>query len=97
MSSEFEYRRWAAASHDLAKRAAVIADKTRIPVIAEAWLNLADRISRAHKRAARTAIDDVAGEHPLVRSALGSDHEDRTASALADRPRTADGSSPPSN
>jgi hypothetical protein len=34
-----------------------------------------------------------------VRSALGSDHEHtgRTASALADRSRTADGSSPPSN
>jgi len=99
MSLESEYRCWAAASLDLAKRAAVIADKTRLLVIAEARLNLADRISRAHKRAARTAINDPTGEHPLVRSALGSDHEDtgRTASALADRSRTADGSSPPSN
>jgi hypothetical protein len=69
MSSESEYRRWAAASLDLANHAAVIADKTRLVVIAEAWLNLADRTSRAHKGAARRAIDDVAGEHPLVRSA----------------------------
>jgi hypothetical protein len=55
MSSESEYRRWAAASLDLANRAAVIADKTRLVAIAEAWLNLADRISRAHKH--------VGGEH----------------------------------
>jgi hypothetical protein len=45
MSLEFEYRRLAAACLDLAKRAAP-ADKTRLLLIAEAWLNLADRVAR---------------------------------------------------
>jgi hypothetical protein len=45
MSLEFEYRRLAAACLDLAKRAAH-ADKTRLLLIAEAWLNLAGRVAR---------------------------------------------------
>ena len=46
MSLEFEYRRLAAACLDLAKWAAVLADKTRLLLIAEAWLDLADRVTR---------------------------------------------------
>jgi hypothetical protein len=76
MSSESEYPRWAAASLDLAKRAAVLDDKTRLLVIAEAWLDLADRIRRARRRAAGGASDDNAAEHPLVTSALGSNNAD---------------------
>ena len=95
MSSESEYRRWAAASLDLAKRAAMLADKTRLVVIAEAWLELANRISRARsRRAARTAIDDPTGEHPLVRSAFGSDQEDARRAAPS---QPLDSSSPRSN
>jgi hypothetical protein len=43
---EFEYRRLAAACLDLAQRAAVLADKTRLLMIAEAWLDLANRVTR---------------------------------------------------
>jgi hypothetical protein len=46
MSLEFEYRRLAAACLDLSKRAAVLADKTRLLAIAEAWLDLAERVAR---------------------------------------------------
>jgi hypothetical protein len=46
MSLELEYRRLAAACLDLAKRAALLADKTRLVLIAEAWLDLADRVTR---------------------------------------------------
>jgi hypothetical protein len=86
MSSESEYRRWAAASLDLAKRAAALADKTRLLVIAEAWLDLADRIGRAQRRAAQQAIDDPASAHSLVTSALRSDDADiRAAPSLRSR------------
>src|SRR5690349_4852247 len=43
MSSQFEYRRLAATSLDLAKRTAVLTDKMRLLVMAEGWLSLADR------------------------------------------------------
>ena len=46
MSKEAEYRRHAAALLDLAKRASNDHDKKRLLVIAEAWLNLADKLSR---------------------------------------------------
>jgi len=57
MSLEFEYRRLAAACLDLSKRAAVLADKTRLLLIAEAWLDLADRVSRKHGNAKRRNED----------------------------------------
>jgi hypothetical protein len=57
MSLEFEYRRLAAACLDLSKRAAVLADKTRLLLIAEAWLDLADRVSRKHGNAKRRNDD----------------------------------------
>ena len=66
MSLEFEYRRLAAACLDLAKRAAVLTDKTRLLLIAEAWLNLADRVARKDRNAGRRNADS-AGQ-PLVTS-----------------------------
>jgi hypothetical protein len=69
MSSESEYRRWAADCLDLGKRAAELTDRTRLLVIAEAWLELADRIGRANRRPARQTIDNTVAEHPLVTNA----------------------------
>ena len=66
MSLEFEYRRLGAACLDLAKRAAVLTDKTRLLLIAEAWLNLADRVARKDGNAERRNCDSA--EHPLVTS-----------------------------
>ncbi len=53
MSLEFEYRQMAAACLDLVKRAAAPADKTRLLLIAEAWLKLADRVRRKAGNAKR--------------------------------------------
>jgi hypothetical protein len=66
MSLEFEYRRLAAACLDLAKRAAVLTDKTRLLLIAEAWLNLADRVARKDRNAERRNGDSA--ERPLAAS-----------------------------
>jgi hypothetical protein len=46
MSKQEEYRKHAAALLDLAKRASNDHDKKRLLVISEAWLNLADKLSR---------------------------------------------------
>jgi|GraSoiStandDraft_45_1057281.scaffolds.fasta_scaffold12182_4 hypothetical protein len=51
MSLEFEYRRLAAACLELSKRAAALADKTRLLTIAEAWLDLAERVTRNRSKA----------------------------------------------
>lgn len=61
-----DYRGFAAACLDLAKGTADRADKTRLFLMAEAWLNLADR-------AARLVTGPIRGitEHPLVRRTLG--------------------------
>jgi hypothetical protein len=64
MSSDFEYRRLATAYLDLAKRTGVPADKTRLARIAEAWLDLADRVTRNRGKAKRGNVDPV--EHPTV-------------------------------
>ena len=64
MSSDFEYRRLATAYLDLAKRTGVPADKTRLLRIAEAWLDLADRVTRNRGKAKRGNVDPV--EHPTV-------------------------------
>ena len=62
MSMEFEYRRLAAACLDLAKRTAVLADKTRLLLIAEAWFDLADRVTRN----GRNAEGGDRADYPLV-------------------------------
>ena len=71
MSSDFEYRRLATAYLDLAKRTGVPADKTQLLRIAEAWLDLADRVTRNRGKAKRGNVDPV--EDPTVSGAtLGS-------------------------
>jgi hypothetical protein len=56
-----EYRRSAASMLDLAQRADSVADKNRLLVMAEAWLDLAAR-----------AAKPTAADHPPVRMTLGS-------------------------
>lgn len=59
MCSEYECKQFAATFLDLSKRATELADKTHLVVMAEAWLDLADRT-------ARSADDGVCTEHPLI-------------------------------
>lgn len=70
MSSEHkeaQYRGFAASCLDLAKSSPSLPDKTRLLAMAEAWLNLADRVSQFAKRPVRKIA-----EHPLVRKTLGA-------------------------
>jgi hypothetical protein len=97
MSSESEYRHWAADCLDLGKRAAELTDRTRLLVIAEAWLELADRIGRANRRPARQTIDNTVAEHPLVTNAFGSDAGDVATARRAGALRPTDASSPQSS
>jgi hypothetical protein len=46
MTKEVEYIKYAAALFDLATRAANNQDKGRLLAMSEAWLNLADKVSR---------------------------------------------------
>ena len=46
MTKEDEYRKYAASLFALAARAANNQDKSRLLLISEAWLNLADKVSR---------------------------------------------------
>ena len=66
MRLENEYRKHAADSLDLANRQTSSADKSRLLLMAEAWLDMADRIAKRLKR--RSSVD-----HPLVEKALGPD------------------------
>src|SRR5262249_21952291 len=73
MSREDEYRRHAAALLDLAKRASNDHDKKRLLVISEAWLNLADKLSRMAGRrqateSARRRIKPRRGGRPTTTS-----------------------------
>lgn len=65
MSTEDRYRKYAAYSLDLAIMQPCNADKFRLLLMAEAWLDLADRIAR-HKPNERHGVD-----HPLVEKVLG--------------------------
>jgi hypothetical protein len=65
MRKEDEYRRLAAASLDSANNACDAAAKARRLVMAEAWLELADRTGQIPKRQMRRF-----GDHPLVRRML---------------------------
>jgi hypothetical protein len=64
MSKADEYRRDAADTLDLAQRASSTTDKTRLLIMADAWLDLADR---AHKFAGRK-VEPLRELHPLLRS-----------------------------
>src|SRR5437660_8873348 len=66
VSKADEYRRSAALMLGLAQRTNDLADKTRLLVMAEAWLNLADRATSVAKTRRRRAF-----EHPLIRTTLG--------------------------
>jgi hypothetical protein len=50
MSKEVEYRKNAALLLDLAKRASNSHDRTRLLAISQAWLKLADKLSRLAQR-----------------------------------------------
>lgn len=56
-SKEAEYRRYASLSIDLASRAATIADKFRLLVMAHDWLKLADKLARFTRR--RSSCDSL--------------------------------------
>ena len=66
MSKEEDYRGFAARCLDLAKRSKETAEKLHLLAMAEAWLNLADKIARLVTRPKVRA-----GEHPAVKVALG--------------------------
>jgi hypothetical protein len=90
MNLESEYRRLAAACLDLAKGAAAFTDKTRLLVIAEAWLDLADRVTRPGGRSAKNP--PAGSEHPLITSAFGTE-----PTSLAARSGQPDDSAPARN
>jgi hypothetical protein len=60
-----EYRQFAAASLDSARRSRDDADKVRRLAMAEAWLELAERMDHVAKRELRWFAD-----HPLVKRML---------------------------
>jgi hypothetical protein len=64
---EYEYRRNAIASVELARRAASPADKAHLLKLAAAWLELAKVTRRQSGQRFRKI-----GEHPLVRAKLGA-------------------------
>ena len=66
MNREDDYRTKAAESLHRALRATSIADKGRLLAMAEAWLELADRVHKV----AEPRMRDMA-DHPLIRSKLG--------------------------
>ena len=63
MSKRDEYRQFATTSLELAEKTSN-AHKMRLLLMAEAWLDLAERTARLPKRSV--------GDHPLVRQVLGS-------------------------
>ena len=67
-SKDAQYRGFAASCLDLAKNSPTLVEKTRLLAMAEAWLNLADRVLQAAKRPIRQIAD-----HPLVRETLGAE------------------------
>jgi hypothetical protein len=67
-SKDAQYRGFAASCLDLAKNNPTLAEKTRLLAMAEAWLNLADRVVQAAKHPVRQIAD-----HPLVRRTLGDE------------------------
>jgi hypothetical protein len=71
MSKEEDYRGFAARCLDLAKRSDETAEKSHLLAMAEAWLNLADKIARLVKRP-RVRV----GEHPAVRAVLGPEQRE---------------------
>jgi hypothetical protein len=65
---EYEYRRNAVVSVELARRAACPADKAHLLKLAEAWLDLANL---THSQSGQR-VRNVGEHHPLVRAKLGT-------------------------
>ncbi len=72
VSREDDYRRFAAGCLELAGRTSNLKDKSHLLAVAEAWLNLADKIARLVSRP-KLSI----GEHPAVTARLGAGQRDR--------------------
>lgn len=68
MHLEDQYRRYAADLLNLASKQLNSADKGHLLLMAEAWLELADRFAQRTKKL-RASVD-----HPLVEHVLGPDH-----------------------
>jgi len=66
MSKCDDYKRFAASSLELAHKTENPTDKARMLGMAEAWLDLADRLSRLLNRRTRTARED-----PAIRATFG--------------------------
>jgi hypothetical protein len=66
MGKTNEYKSFAAACLDLANATTDRINKTRLLLMAEAWLDLADRTAALIRRPVRKLA-----EHPLVRRTLG--------------------------
>ena len=71
VSRENDYRMFAARTVELAGRTSNVKDKSHLLAMAEAWLNLADKIARLVKRP-----NAMIGEHPAVRARLGPEQRD---------------------
>ena len=65
MNKEDDYRRNAADTVQLAQRAFSSEDKGRLLMLAEAWLDLADRARRSARRLRRPGV-----LHPLIQKKL---------------------------
>jgi hypothetical protein len=65
VTKEDDYRRFAAHTLELAGRTSNLKDKGHLLAMAEAWLNLADKIARL-VRGPKVRID----EHPAIRAQL---------------------------
>lgn len=63
MSSEVEYRRYAAALLGLAKRTNTAADKFRLLVMAEAWLTLANKMGLRKRPSGFTSTSAETNSH----------------------------------
>jgi hypothetical protein len=50
MSCQTEYRRFAVSSLDLSERGETLADKSRVLIVAEAWLDLAEQTTQLVER-----------------------------------------------
>jgi hypothetical protein len=70
MNLHDEYRKHAADSLKLASKQPDDAQKCHLVAMAEAWLELADRL------AARPKKDPAAADHPLVEQVLGPEEPD---------------------
>ena len=65
MRTQYQYRRYAAACFELAGKQLHNPDKIRLLVMAEAWLDMAERISKHPEQ------QDHRVDHPLVERTLG--------------------------